>query len=609
MKKIFFIVWILAIATMFVACERDEEATLTTINVVDEELTPSYTSAEVQCRFDTKATLRNVYLQYASINTFAEYEEIEMQEESGLYKAQLTGLYDNTTYYIRYVASNRYSSIITKEICEFKTLQPSVPSVVLDSITTIWDISAKAHVHLANDGGAPISEMGICWGVQPAPVVENNKLTTKDTVVALEMKDLQPNTKYYVRAYAINKMGISYGEEKSFISLTSPKVQTNEVQNIPNSSAVLLNGTLTFNGNDAETIVGFCWSEETSPSIVGNHQEVKAIDYAFTYQLSNLKDETLYYVCTYAKNKIGIIYGEVLSFTTKKAMLPIVTTTSVTNISYRSATIGGNIANDGGAPITQCGVVYSKSPNPTIDNNDYKKSEKDTCLFTVDLNDLSVETTYYVRAYAVNRVGIAYGNAKLFGTKIVPKRYVDLGLSVKWATFNVGASKPEEFGDYFAWGETQPKEVYDYTTYKWCNGTYDTYTKYNTDGRYGTVDNRTVLEASDDAATANWGDNWRMPTWSECEELRENCTCTWSTRNGVNGYEVISKQNGKSIFLPVAGIYDHDGLTRANSGYYWSSSYRMGHADSPHALELSDASYISNFCLRYLGCSVRPVCP
>ena len=89
--------------------------------------------------------------------------------------------------------------------------------------------------------------------------------------------------------------------------------------------------------------------------------------------------------------------------------------------------------------------------------------------------------------------------------------YVDLGLSVKWATCNVGASKPEEYGDYFAWGETQPKSNYDWNTYKWCNGSNDTQTKYNTKSNYGTVDNKTTLDLSDDAACANWGGNWRMP--------------------------------------------------------------------------------------------------
>ena len=134
--------------------------------------------------------------------------------------------------------------------------------------------------------------------------------------------------------------------------------------------------------------------------------------------------------------------------------------------------------------------------------------------------------------------------------------YVDLGLSVKWATCNVGASKPEEYGDYFAWGETQPKNTYDWSTYKWCNGSYDTQTKYCTKSSYGTVDNKTQLELSDDAARANWGGSWRMPTDAEMTELREQCTWTWTTQNGVYGYKVTSKKSGytnKSIFLPAAG--------------------------------------------------------
>ena len=102
--------------------------------------------------------------------------------------------------------------------------------------------------------------------------------------------------------------------------------------------------------------------------------------------------------------------------------------------------------------------------------------------------------------------------------------YVNLGLSVKWATCNVGASSPEEYGDYFAWGEVEPKSIYDFSTYKYCNGSETTLTKYNYSSSYGTVDNKTTLELSDDAARANWGGSWRMPTDAELTELREQCT-------------------------------------------------------------------------------------
>ena len=189
--------------------------------------------------------------------------------------------------------------------------------------------------------------------------------------------------------------------------------------------------------------------------------------------------------------------------------------------------------------------------------------------------------------------------------------YVDLGLSVKWATCNVGASKPEEYGDYFAWGETQPKDYYEWSTYKWCNGSYDTQTKYCTDSDYGTVDNKTTLDLSDDAARANWGGSWRMPTTEEQQELIKNCTWTWTTQNGVNGYKVTSKKNGNSIFLPAAGYRSSSGLHIAGSGgFYWSSSLYTDYHYPSNAYGLgfvSDCMYWDDI-FRYYGQSVRPVC-
>ena len=187
--------------------------------------------------------------------------------------------------------------------------------------------------------------------------------------------------------------------------------------------------------------------------------------------------------------------------------------------------------------------------------------------------------------------------------------YVDLGLSVKWATCNVGASKPEEYGDYFAWGETQPQDYYDWSTYKWCNGSSHTQTKYCTVSDYGTVDKKTVLEASDDAATANWGGAWRMPTEDEQYELRTECTWTWTTENGVKGYKVTSKSNGNTIFLPAAGWRDDSSLSRAGSnGFYWSSSLVTDNPNVAYVLCFgSDGVTWCNY-VRYYGQSVRPVC-
>ena len=190
--------------------------------------------------------------------------------------------------------------------------------------------------------------------------------------------------------------------------------------------------------------------------------------------------------------------------------------------------------------------------------------------------------------------------------------YVDLGLSVKWATCNVGATKPEEYGDYFAWGETQPKSTYDWSTYKWCRGSYDTQTKYCTNSSYGTVDNKTTLELSDDAARANWGGSWRMPTDAELTELREQCTWTWTTQNGVYGYKVTSKKSGytnKSIFLPAAGYRNDSSIYGAGSyGDYWSSSLDADYPNYAWRVYF-DSDRVGRYDSdRGYGFSVRPVC-
>jgi hypothetical protein len=151
--------------------------------------------------------------------------------------------------------------------------------------------------------------------------------------------------------------------------------------------------------------------------------------------------------------------------------------------------------------------------------------------------------------------------------------YVDLGLpsGLLWATCNVGAESPEDYGDYFAWGETSPKS--DYDTYKYYSSSTDELTKYCTDSDYGLTDTKTTLDLIDDAARVNLGGSWRMPTSAEQDELREKCTWTWTTLNGIKGYKVTSKSNGNSIFLPAAGYRDGTDVYSVGSlGDYWSSS-------------------------------------
>ena len=199
---------------------------------------------------------------------------------------------------------------------------------------------------------------------------------------------------------------------------------------------------------------------------------------------------------------------------------------------------------------------------------------------------------------------------------IRPRQAVDLGLpsGLKWASYNIGATRPEEYGDYYAWGETAPKADYSWATYKHAKGVSDKLTKYCTNTSYGYngfTDDKTTLEPKDDAAHVNWGGAWRMPTDAEWTELRTQCTWTWTTQNGVNGYLVASKTNNNSIFLPAAGYRDYGtDLNYAGShGGYWSSLLHGGYPDGARSIYF-DSGYVGSYNdNRYCGQSVRPVCP
>ncbi len=201
--------------------------------------------------------------------------------------------------------------------------------------------------------------------------------------------------------------------------------------------------------------------------------------------------------------------------------------------------------------------------------------------------------------------------------------YVDLGLpsGTLWATANVGAETELDYGDYFAWGETKPKDDYSWATYPWYteesgNKYLDKYNNDETYARPGTTpDNKTTLEPADDAATANWGSDWCMPTIEQWNELSnsDNCAWQWVTMTDadgtkVNGYRVTSTRNDNYIFLPAAGYRSGSSLYRAgSSGHYWSSSLYSSYPLSAYYLYFNLGGHGWYYGYRYRGQSVRPV--
>lgn len=213
-------------------------------------------------------------------------------------------------------------------------------------------------------------------------------------------------------------------------------------------------------------------------------------------------------------------------------------------------------------------LVYG-IPMETIDSLTYGEMEEQDTLHL-----LLPQTLTVIKQDTMCLHDTIYVKVPSTGTSDEIHEYVDLGLSVKWATCNIGAINPDDYGDYFAWGEVEPKETYDWSTYIYCVDEYNALTKYcsqSSSGKDGFTDIKIILERGDDAATVNWGNTWRMPTHAEFLELKENCKWTWTTQNGVDGYLVIGT-NGNSIFLPAGGYSVYGENSRVGThGYYWAN--------------------------------------
>lgn len=188
--------------------------------------------------------------------------------------------------------------------------------------------------------------------------------------------------------------------------------------------------------------------------------------------------------------------------------------------------------------------------------------------------------------------------------------YVDLGLpsGLKWATMNIGAKLPEQYGSYFAWGETAPKDNYNWQTYKWCDGADSKFNKYCLHADAGKVDSLDVLQPKDDPAHKLWGGRWHTPSAEQVTELLSRCSFAPSERNGLAGLEVKGP-NGAVIFLPMAGGRNPIGLVDAGGGaYYWTSDLFRLSSSNAHAFTGTAVEWELDALERCFGLPIRPVC-
>ena len=399
---------------------------------------------------------------------------------------------------------------------------------------------------------------------------------------------------FAIIAFVILALFLSCNEEQ----LVYPPVLGDGIAEVTSSEIVLKSS---FNTSDFE-IVSECGFVIGKDTIFNEYTKVmsKKVSNNFSCTLENI-DSGKYYAKSYARNRIGTGYGKLFSFevltnndTVSSGNLPTVQTFDATNIGSSNATLNGYVWSAGDNSITATGFVYGTNASNLTQN---VQSGSGTGNISETITGLTANTTYYYKAYATNSACTAYGEVKQFTTEnssttgtLNGHEWVDLGLpsGTRWATCNVGASTPTANGKYYAWGETFTKSEY-------------------VESNYTYSDNPTILPSSADAATANWGVGWRMPTYDEQNELKNNCTVTWTTQNGVNG-RLFTGPNGNSIFLPPAGYRVGSGFYYYGSGgYVWSSS--LGSDDTVRARYLSfhsDGWYGSIY--RYYGLTVRAVC-
>lgn len=338
---------------------------------------------------------------------------------SGTFVSNISGLTAGVLYHVRAFATNSVGTAYGSDVTFTTSTTASVPNVTTGSITAIVLTTATGGGNVVSDGGANVSVRGVCWSTTANPTFSSPHTSdgSGTGTYTSSITGLTLGTTYHVRAYAYNSSGYGYGSDVTFTTLASaslPTLSTTAVTLITSTSATS-GGIITADGGAAITARGVCWSTSANPVATGTHTSDGTLTGTFTSNITGLAGNTIYHVRAYATNTSGTAYGSDISFTTSAPVLATITTTAITLNAGTTATSGGNITSDGGGAITVRGICWGLSLNPSI--TDSKTSDgTGSGVFSSNLTLLTIGTSYHIRAYATNSVGIAYGQDISFTT-------------------------------------------------------------------------------------------------------------------------------------------------------------------------------------------------
>lgn len=513
-------------------------------------------------------------------------------------------------------------------------------------------------------------EYGFAYGTSASVMVANPQLVYSndlgsDNYYSASVSELTPNTTYYFRSFLYKKGELFYGDTKSFntaIAVSSIKLNKDTMSLCEGQQDRL---TVIISPENAYDKTVSWSSSDNSVATIDQDGFIKAVSKGKTI-IKAVANDGSGVLATCSLDVIRLVSNIELELSTpilypgkKNSIKATVTPNSANNTSVSWSSSNSSVvsvsnsgvvsgialgsaeiiasANDGSGVKASCTIEVKQNVISLVLN------KESIVLNEGDSAEISVSTINPVDAYdksyswissnenivKINDNGVITaisegsssikaiandecGAEAICSIKVLPKGAVDLGLSVYWHSCNVGATSPEQYGNYYAWGEIEPKDVYTVNNYRWYGGSWDSYIKYcPNDNRFiGSRDGKLSLDAADDAAHVLLGRKWRIPTMEELSILHNQCEWIWCTKNGINGYEVKSLINGNSIFLPAGGSGGETGFINVESGgYYWSREIKIGDYGSSPAKTLffGSSGVYEGSSMRHYGYLLRPV--